>query len=142
VRSDAHERGLTTREVSRLLRVSEDKVRAWIAAGLLGAINTSTCNRVKTDHVIAHVDLLRAVDRLLSQGRGRPMSRSVPPPGSVKAEDVVIRLNTEAEPGRLLPALADLLIDLVRREVERRAAPPAPTNRKRTKPTIGVDYYG
>jgi excisionase family DNA binding protein len=32
---------LTVREVARLYRVSPDKVRGWIKAGRLGAINTS-----------------------------------------------------------------------------------------------------
>jgi excisionase family DNA binding protein len=33
------QRGLTPREVAKLLRVSPDRVRAWIARGELGAIN-------------------------------------------------------------------------------------------------------
>jgi hypothetical protein len=34
-------RGLTPNEVARLLRVRPDRVRAWIATGQLGAINTA-----------------------------------------------------------------------------------------------------
>src|SRR5262249_5689044 len=39
--------GLTVRDVSRRLRVGEDKVRAWIARGELRAINTAAalCGR-------------------------------------------------------------------------------------------------
>jgi excisionase family DNA binding protein len=33
--------GLTVREVARRYRVSEDKVRAWIARGELPAVNTA-----------------------------------------------------------------------------------------------------
>src|SRR5262245_16350583 len=35
------DRGLTPPELARLLRVSPDRVRAWIARGELGAINTA-----------------------------------------------------------------------------------------------------
>jgi excisionase family DNA binding protein len=34
-------RGLTPRELARLLRVSADRIRAWIQAGELGAVDTS-----------------------------------------------------------------------------------------------------
>jgi transposase len=34
-------RGRTTREVAAYFRVSEDKVRAWIAKGELAAVNTA-----------------------------------------------------------------------------------------------------
>jgi transposase len=34
--------GLTTRDVAKRYRVSEDKVRAWIARGELAAVNTAT----------------------------------------------------------------------------------------------------
>ena len=34
--------GLTVREVAKLMRVSKDKVRAWIRTGQLGAINRAT----------------------------------------------------------------------------------------------------
>jgi hypothetical protein len=38
----ASARGWTPNELGQLLRVSPDRVRAWIRAGLLGAINTAT----------------------------------------------------------------------------------------------------
>ena len=40
-------RGQTPSELARQLRVSPDRIRAWIATGELGAINTSTmsCGR-------------------------------------------------------------------------------------------------
>jgi len=36
------QRGLTPNEVARVLRVSPDRVRSWIAGGQLGAINTAS----------------------------------------------------------------------------------------------------
>jgi hypothetical protein len=36
-----HARGLTVRDVARRYRVSEDKVRAWIARRELAAVNTA-----------------------------------------------------------------------------------------------------
>ena len=38
---DSPDRGLTPRELARLLRVSRDRVRAWIASGELPALNTA-----------------------------------------------------------------------------------------------------
>ena len=45
--ADAIIRGHTPRELSRLLRVSPDKVLSWIRSGELGAINTASrrCGR-------------------------------------------------------------------------------------------------
>jgi hypothetical protein len=42
-----HARGLTTADVARRYRVSEDKVRSWIDRGELAAVNTATalCGR-------------------------------------------------------------------------------------------------
>jgi hypothetical protein len=34
-------RGVTPRELARILRVSPDRVRGWIASGELGAVNTA-----------------------------------------------------------------------------------------------------
>jgi excisionase family DNA binding protein len=54
-------RGLTTREVARYLRLSPDRVRAMIAAGELGAVNTAAarCGRpryvVLPEHLAAWV---------------------------------------------------------------------------------------
>jgi hypothetical protein len=49
---DTPPRGHTPREVARLLRVSADKVRCWIALGELGAINTATARCGKPRFVI------------------------------------------------------------------------------------------
>jgi excisionase family DNA binding protein len=55
------ERGLTTRELARYLRISPDRVRAMIASGELGAIDTSAarCGRpryvVLPEHLAAWV---------------------------------------------------------------------------------------
>jgi excisionase family DNA binding protein len=39
--NDVPPAGMTVREVARHLRVSPDRVRAWIRSGAMGAINTS-----------------------------------------------------------------------------------------------------
>jgi excisionase family DNA binding protein len=59
-------RGLTTRDVSRRLLVSEDKVRRWIANGELRAINTANalCGRpryVITQEALAEFERCRTV---------------------------------------------------------------------------------
>jgi excisionase family DNA binding protein len=46
------ERGYTPRELARLLRVSPDRVRSWIAAGELGAIDTARHRCSKPRYVI------------------------------------------------------------------------------------------
>jgi excisionase family DNA binding protein len=45
--TDSLQRGLTTADASKLLRVSEDKIRLWIKSGELSAINTAShrCRR-------------------------------------------------------------------------------------------------
>jgi Helix-turn-helix domain len=45
-------RGMTPAEVSRLLRVSPDRVRAWIVAGELGAIDTARVRCGRPRYVI------------------------------------------------------------------------------------------
>jgi excisionase family DNA binding protein len=46
------ERGYTTADAARLLRVSEDKIRAWIRAGELSAVNTARTRCGKPRFVI------------------------------------------------------------------------------------------
>jgi excisionase family DNA binding protein len=58
-------RGLTPREVARLLRVSSDRVRAWIASGELGALDLARhrCGRprfVILPHHLAEFERRRA----------------------------------------------------------------------------------
>lgn len=45
-------RGLTPNELARLLRVSPDRVRAMIASGELGAVNTATPRCGKPRYVV------------------------------------------------------------------------------------------
>jgi excisionase family DNA binding protein len=45
-------RGYTTADAAKLFRVSEDKIRNWIRAGELAAINTSTTRSGKPRFVI------------------------------------------------------------------------------------------
>ena len=58
------EHGLTTRDVAKRLRVSEDKVRGWIARGELAAVNTAAlCGRprwVVTPEALAAFERARA----------------------------------------------------------------------------------
>lgn len=44
--------GMTPREVAKLLRVSRDRVRAWIKSGELGAINTAVTRCGKPQFVV------------------------------------------------------------------------------------------
>jgi excisionase family DNA binding protein len=57
--------GLTPREVARLLRVSPDRVRAWIASGELGAIDTARhrCGRPRYVVLPHHLAALEAARR-------------------------------------------------------------------------------
>jgi hypothetical protein len=57
-------RGYTPRELARLLRVSPDRIRAWITRGELGAINTAPvlCGKprfVVLPHHLAEFELRR-----------------------------------------------------------------------------------
>ena len=47
-----HGRGYTPRELARLLRVSPDRIRAWIVAGELGAVDTSRVRCARPRYVI------------------------------------------------------------------------------------------
>lgn len=50
-------RGMTPRELARLLRVSPDRVRAMIQSGELGAVNTSRVRFGKPRYVILPMHL-------------------------------------------------------------------------------------
>jgi excisionase family DNA binding protein len=67
-RRPVEERGMTPREVARILRVSPDRVRAWIQAGELGAIDVGERGRHRYVVLPAHLEALQ-------QRR-----RAVPPP--------------------------------------------------------------
>jgi hypothetical protein len=45
-------RGWTPNELARLIRVSPDRVRGWIKAGLLGAVDTSAVRCGKPRYVV------------------------------------------------------------------------------------------
>jgi excisionase family DNA binding protein len=45
-------RGYTVRELARLLRVSTDKIRAWIRTGRLPAINTASASCRRPRYVV------------------------------------------------------------------------------------------
>lgn len=69
--SDFTARGLTPRELARILRVSADRIRSWIMAGELGAINTasSRCGRPRFVVLPHH---LAAWERSRQAGRPEP----------------------------------------------------------------------
>lgn len=57
--------GLTTAEVARRYRVGEDRVRAWIKAGALKAVNTSDIGCAKPRFVVT-VEALAEFERTRS----------------------------------------------------------------------------
>lgn len=61
--------GLTPRELARLLRVSPDRVRAWIASGELGALNTAAARCGKPRYVVLPHHLAEFEQR---RGAARP----------------------------------------------------------------------
>lgn len=71
--ADAPARGLTPREVGQLLRVSPDRVRAWIASGELGAVNTAPTRSGKPRFVILP-------HHLTAWEQGRQAARPKPAP--------------------------------------------------------------
>ncbi len=62
---DNTHRGMTPQDVARLLRVSPDRVRAWIAAGQLSAVNTARSRCGKPRYVVLPRHLAE-FERLLS----------------------------------------------------------------------------
>jgi excisionase family DNA binding protein len=56
--NDSATTGWTVPELARLLRVSQDKIRAWIKAGELNAINTAgaRCGRPRYVVLAHHLD--------------------------------------------------------------------------------------
>jgi hypothetical protein len=52
VPTDATARGMTPNELARYLRVSPDRVRAWIASGKMKALNTAPARCGKPRYVI------------------------------------------------------------------------------------------
>jgi hypothetical protein len=49
---DTTTRGLTPNEVARLLRVRPDRVRGWITAGELAAVNTAASKYARPRYVV------------------------------------------------------------------------------------------
>jgi excisionase family DNA binding protein len=69
-------RGLTVKEVARYLRVSPDKVRAWIKSGRMGACNTSeaVCGKprfIVLPHHLAEFERQRSAAPPPKPGRSR-----------------------------------------------------------------------
>jgi hypothetical protein len=74
-------RGYTPRELARLLRVSPDRVRSWIVAGELGAIDTARQRCGKPRYVILPTHL----EQFLRRRSAGP----VPKPRRQKRSDMV-----------------------------------------------------
>ena len=80
---DNGSRGMTTRDVARLLRVGEERVRAWIRTGELQAVNTARarCARpryvVLPHHLHAFEQLRRAAKPRTVKGRAKKKSSVV-----------------------------------------------------------------
>jgi excisionase family DNA binding protein len=70
-------RGLTPREVARLLRVSKDRVRAWIERGELPAVNVSAarCGRPRYVVLPEHLQAWERSRRVSPPPRAAPRRR-------------------------------------------------------------------
>lgn len=70
------QRGYTPRELARVLRVSPDRIRAWISSGELGAVNTAPtrCGRPRYVVLPHHVAAWEQ-GRLAAQPRPAPRRR-------------------------------------------------------------------
>ncbi len=79
---DTLPRGLTPRECARLLRVSPDTIRSWIASGRLGAINTAQtrCGRPRFVVLQCH---LQEFTRRNAATAPRPAPRRRRPAGEI-----------------------------------------------------------
>jgi excisionase family DNA binding protein len=69
-------RGLTTRELARYLRISPDRVRAMIASGELGAINTSATKCSRARYVVLPEHLAAWVRQRAAGPAPRPPRRT------------------------------------------------------------------
>jgi hypothetical protein len=69
-------RGYTPRELARLLRVSPDRVRAWIQSGELGAVNTAPARCGKPRYVILPHHL-HEFERRRSAAQPKPAPRRI-----------------------------------------------------------------
>ena len=67
--------GLTTSDVARRFRVSEDKVRAWLATGELLGVNTSSSLAARPRWVVSHEALLEFEKRRSSAPPPKPPRR-------------------------------------------------------------------
>jgi excisionase family DNA binding protein len=67
--------GLTVPEVARLLRVGTDKVRSWIRAGHLGAINTASTQCGKPRFVVLPFHLEEFIRRRSAAPVPKPARR-------------------------------------------------------------------
>ncbi len=74
--------GLTVREIARRFRVGQDKVRAWIKAGDLAAINTSATLCGKPRYVVTP-DALFAFEQRRSVAPPKKPKRRTPRSGNI-----------------------------------------------------------
>jgi transposase len=68
-------RGFTPRELARLLRVSPDRIRSWIASGQIQAINTAAARSGKPRFVILPQHLEEFARRHAAAPAAKPAPR-------------------------------------------------------------------
>ena len=68
-------RGWTPNELSRLLRVSPDRIRGWIASGELTAVNTSSVRCGKPRYVVLPHHLAAFEQRRAAASSPKPQRR-------------------------------------------------------------------
>lgn len=76
-------RGYTPREVARVLRVSPDRVRAWILSGELGAINTAGRRCGKPRYVVLPQHLAEFARARSAGPTAKPAPRRRRPAGHI-----------------------------------------------------------
>ncbi len=69
------DRGYTPNELAKLLRVSPDRVRAWIRSGEMAAINTSSVRCAKPRFVVLPGQLAAWQERHLAATPAKPAPR-------------------------------------------------------------------
>jgi hypothetical protein len=77
IRDGAPSRGLTVADVARYLRVSEDKVRRWLATGELVAVNTSSSLAARPRWVVSRASLAEFERRRSSVPTPKPSRRRI-----------------------------------------------------------------
>ena len=81
--TDSPQRGYTPNELAKVLRVSDDRIRAWIKSGELGAINTADVRSGKPRYIILPDHLAEFQRRRLAAMAPKPAPRRKRPAAMV-----------------------------------------------------------